>query len=170
MAYNFIKTPPKTLLDEKPDIPDMEALLNGMAETTPQDALPSPQNAETNQSVKTPAEFSKRASAPSKGAEKSKSIPKSVKQKAVSTRDNERVNIYLSATTKKRLEMARIVTKKPTYHMILEITDAMLDHQYRCCDPGCNATFVINQENACAPKYCPICGKEKPVQIHIDRL
>lgn len=186
MAYNFLGGKPTQ--DKAPhpafEIPDLEELTQAMnmeqpsSPADPASATPPAQDtpgqvaaAESAAPASAePADARKKNAAPKKSADQPKSAVKTAKQQAISTRDNERVNIYISATTKQRLEMARIVTKKPTYHLILEITDAMLDRQYRCANPECNATFVMNDNGADAPKYCPICGREKLKHIYIDRM
>lgn len=186
MAYNFLGGKPAQDKAPRPafEIPDLEELTQAMnmeqpsAPAGPASATPPVQDTPGQAATAEPAapasaeptDTRKKNAPPKKSAGQAKSGAKTAKQQAISTRDNERVNIYLSATTKQRLEMARIVTKKPTYRLILEITDAMLDRQYRCANSECNATFVMSVDVANAPKYCPICGQEKLTHIYIDRM
>lgn len=197
MAYNFIKTPPKTLPDEKPDIPDMEALLNGMAEVAPQDDTPATQSEEIQPAEEIPTEENAPTEEPPAptteepveepveqvNEEPTTSLPtktftekkakhsagkKAARKSAADDAAKDKCSIYLPEDISIKLRMASVLTRRKNSYIAEIALRDLLTQRYQCQNPACYIKFSLSETEE-QPTRCPVCGEERLKRFFIDR-
>lgn len=199
MAYNFIKTPPKPLPEQKQDIPDLEELLNGMNEAVPQDA-PAPLAEETTQPVEVPVEETPLpAEAPAPDA--ATTVPDSIEEPVP---EETPAPSPKPATPKKTKTTKRTGQKKPSRKAadddgskekcsiylpedlslslrmasvltrqknsyIAEVALRDLMHRRYQCQNPACYAKFSVSETDDQPSFCPMCGGDKVDRFFIDR-